>query len=184
LLLGHRADPEGAVAQPQRQDRVVLELLQPALRPSQGTAGTPRQLVRAERPAGAQHATAGQRQPLVGQPRPQVQVPVGGQHRRLALLGTEQVAEDRPVGEREQAHPAARRLMHVRAAMQLSIALLGGQARMVGLETLGERPRRQRRSLPEIAQQVGHPRGRLPMLGPVSVHVGDPATAAPTVEHN
>jgi hypothetical protein len=185
FLLRQRADLEGAVAQPQRQDRVILELLQPALRPSQGGVGTPRQLVRAERPAGAQHATAGQRQPLVGgQPRPQVQVPVGGQHPCLSFLGAEQVAEDRAVGEREQAHPATRRLMHLRQGTQLSIHLLGGQARMVGLETLRERPRRQRPSLPEMPQQVGRPRGRLPMLGcPVSVHVADPATAAPTVKH-
>jgi len=72
VLLGQAAHLQGTAAQPQRQDRVVLERLQPALRAGQRGAGVSRQLLRAEGPAGADHATAGQRQPLVGQPRPQV----------------------------------------------------------------------------------------------------------------
>ena len=154
LLLGQAAHLQGTAAQPQRQDRVVLERLQPAVRAGQRGAGVSRQLLRAEGPAGAHHATAGQRQPLSASRAPQVQVPVGGQHPRLALLGTEQVAEDRAVGEREQAHRAARRLVRVTASTQLPLDLLGGQAWMVRLKPLGQLRRRQRPRLAELAEQA------------------------------
>jgi hypothetical protein len=45
----------------------------------------------------------------------------------------EQVAEDRPVSEREQAHPAIRRLVHVTAGTQFPFDPLDKYIRMVGL---------------------------------------------------
>ena len=134
-------------------------------RAAQRGAGVSRQLLRAEGPAGADHATAGQRQPLVGHPRPQVQVPVGGQHPLLSSSAPSRWPRTAPSASasRPPSRPPSRARHREHAAPARPA---GGQAWMVRPKPLGQLRRRQRPRLAELAEQAGRPRRLLQAVGP------------------
>ena len=130
------------VAQPQGDEVVLLDMVEPTGRTCQSDGAARRDRMRAAVP-GSQLAARRVAHAFVRQAAPQVQVPVCPQHAELKLLRGDHVSQHRAVGEGRDGVPAPFGLEHVTAVAELlrdGVLVLrdahsqlgGGQGRVLG----------------------------------------------------